>query len=132
MEKVIKSENEWKKLLSADEFYVCRLKGTEQPFCGLYYKNKEKGIYRCKCCNTPLFSSIHKYDSGSGWPSYFEPINDKVISYHEDLTHGMKRVEVTCSVCDAHLGHVFDDGPAPTFKRYCINSICLTFEKENE
>jgi len=107
---------------------VCRMKGTEPPFTGIYHDSKEKGIYKCLCCGTELFSSETKFDSGTGWPSFWEPIGDNVKA-EEDTCHGMLRVEVLCKKCGAHLGHVFDDGPDPTGLRYCINSISLKLEK---
>jgi len=127
--KVTKTDKEWKEQLSDEEFYVCRQNGTEAPFSGTYYDNKEKGLYRCKCCNAPLFESSTKFDSGTGWPSYYEAVEDAVIEI-KDMSHGMIRTEVRCSTCDAHLGHLFPDGPEPTGMRYCINSVCLSFEKE--
>ncbi len=129
MKKIVKTSQEWKKSLSPEAYYVAREHGTEPPFTGEYYNNKKAGIYRCICCNTPLFSSETKFDSGTGWPSYFQPIDETCITEKRDSSHGMERVEVLCSVCDAHLGHVFPDGPRPTGLRYCINSVCLSFEE---
>ena len=128
--KIKKTEQEWKQILSSEAFYVTRLHGTEAPFSGEYYNNKAKGIYRCICCDAPLFTSDAKFDSGTGWPSYFEPLEDAIIEI-KDMSHGMVRTEVRCAACDAHLGHVFADGPKPTGQRYCINSLSLNFEKEN-
>lgn len=127
--KIVKSEDEWKKELSPESFYVCRQHGTEAPFSGKFYNNKEDGIYKCVCCHAPLFKSDTKFDSGTGWPSYYEAIED-AVSETKDISHAMTRIEVRCSSCDAHLGHVFLDGPEPTGLRYCINSVCLDFEQE--
>lgn len=128
--KVVKSEEEWKEQLTPEAFYVCRQHGTEAPFSGKYNDNKADGFYRCVCCDTPLFTSDTKFNSGTGWPSYFEAIEGSVTEI-KDVTHGMIRVEVRCANCDAHLGHVFPDGPEPTGMRYCINSVCLDFEAES-
>ncbi len=125
--KVEKTEQEWKQQLSDDQFAVCRLAGTERAFTGKYWDHKAKGIYTCACCHTPLFESVTKYDSGSGWPSFFQPLNGEVIREKRDSSHGMVRTEVLCAACDAHLGHVFPDGPPPTSLRYCINSVSLDF-----
>jgi len=127
--KVTKTEQEWKEQLSPEAFTVCRQHGTEAPFSGKYYDNKDAGIYKCVCCGAPLFKSETKFDSGTGWPSYYEAIEGAVTEV-KDISHGMIRIEVRCSTCDAHLGHVFPDGPEPTGMRYCINSICLNFKKE--
>ena len=127
--KVIKTEQEWKEQLSPEAFSVCRQHGTEAPFSGKYYDNKDAGIYECICCEAPLFKSTAKFDSGTGWPSFNEAIEDAVTEI-KDISHEMIRVEVRCAHCDAHLGHVFPDGPKPTGMRYCINSICLNFKKE--
>ena len=127
--KVSKTNDEWKKQLSQEEYDVCRQKGTEAPFTGIYCNSKEKGTYNCLCCNTKLFSSDTKFDSGTGWPSFYKPILEDNIEYVKDYEFGMTRIEVNCKNCGAHLGHVFDDGPEPTNLRYCINSVSLDLEK---
>ena len=119
-----------REILSNEEYLVTQNKGTEPPFSGKYLNNKKSGVYSCICCNTELFSSEHKYESHSGWPSFFDIINLENLKLIEDKSHGMSRIEVTCNKCGAHLGHVFDDGPKPTNKRYCINSVSLKFDNE--
>lgn len=130
MNKTEKSADEWRAALSDEQFRICRLGGTEPPFTGQYHDSKTAGIYHCVCCGTALFDSAAKYDSGSGWPSYFQPIDESRLLQLEDLSHGMRRIEVRCRTCDAHLGHVFPDGPKPTGLRYCINSAALRLEPQ--
>ena len=130
MERIDKSDEEWRKQLTPEQYRVMREKGTERPFTGDYYKTSDKGMYVCAGCGNPLFSSDTKYESGSGWPSFYEPLTEASVRTEEDGSMFMKRTEVLCSRCDAHLGHVFDDGPQPTGERYCMNSVSLKLEKD--
>lgn len=127
MVKIVKSDAEWQRLLSDEAYHVARQHGTERAFSGEYASFKGDGIYRCVCCESPLFDSAAKFDSGTGWPSFYQPIAPELLEEKKDISHGMIRVEVLCAACDAHLGHVFPDGPKPTGLRYCMNSVCLSF-----
>jgi len=129
-EKVHKSEAEWKKQLTPNQYYVARQKGTEPPFTGEYESTETPGTYKCVCCGQPLFRSEAKFHSGCGWPSFTAPLAGQAVEEHNDASHGMMRTEVTCSRCEAHLGHVFEDGPGPTGLRYCINSVSLQLDKD--
>jgi peptide-methionine (R)-S-oxide reductase len=128
MDKIVKSDADWRKQLAPDEYRVTRHAATEPAFTGRYWDHHEPGIYTCVCCQTPLFESDTKFDSGCGWPSYFRALDPANVREVRDTSHGMTRTEVICNVCDAHLGHVFEDGPPPTGLRYCINSLSLTFK----
>jgi len=130
--KVVMSDAEWRKLLTAEQYKIARGKGTERPFCGTLLDNKKEGVYCCVCCGLPLFASSSKFHSGTGWPSFFKPIADENVATAGDTSHGMDRTEILCARCDAHLGHVFEDGPRPTGLRYCVNSESLVFTDDKD
>ncbi len=125
--RVERTDAEWRALLTPEQFAVARAQGTERPFCGTLLDNKRHGVYSCVCCGLPLFASNAKFDSGTGWPSFFQPVADENVATHADSSHGMVRVEILCVRCDGHLGHVFPDGPPPTYQRHCVNSESLKF-----
>ena len=130
-DKISKTAAQWQAELSPEEYRICREKGTEPAFTGKYYAEHRDGVYRCRCCGEPLFSSVAKYESGSGWPSFWAPVQDEAVSEHRDTAHGMIRTEIVCRKCDAHLGHVFPDGPRPTGLRYCVNSASLMLDTDS-
>ena len=130
-DKIVKDDAEWRGELTEEQYRVARQRGTERAFTGKYYSSVDTGVYRCVCCGADLFSSESKYDSGSGWPSFWQPVAKENVELESDASLGMRRIEVKCARCDAHLGHVFEDGPEPTGLRYCINSVSLALEKKS-
>ncbi len=128
-DRIVKTDQEWMRELTPEQFRVCRLKATERPFTGKYNQTKEDGTYRCVCCGNALYHSSTKFDSRSGWPSFFQPVGEDAVKTEDDVSLGMRRTEVMCARCDAHLGHVFDDGPEPTGQRHCLNSVALKLVK---
>jgi methionine-R-sulfoxide reductase len=130
--RVVKTDDEWRAQLTEEQYLIARGKGTERAFCGTLLDNKRDGVYRCVCCGLPLFASDSKFNSGTGWPSFFQPVAEENVTTERDLAYGMVRTEILCTRCDAHLGHVFDDGPAPTRLRFCVNSESLAFTDQQD